>query len=274
MPFLVALLVLSFLLTRLAVPRFSDLLKAGGAVRKNYAGDLIPTAAGISLIAVIIINYFSAALVVDNFRVEILSALVVVLGVGLLGLMDDLLGTRDTTGLKGHLTMLLKGKLTTGGLKALGGGGLAFGFSLLFSHNVAELLVNTGLVALFTNALNLTDLRPGRAAKVFLMLGSVFIAIVAIQLSPSIVLLLPVYGAVLAFLPFDLKGQVMMGDTGSNVLGITLGMVSVWVLPISWRLVVLGCLILLHVYTEKFSLTETIKRVAFLRWIDEWGLPK
>jgi len=268
------LFVAAFALTRLAVPRFSLLLQAGGAVRQNYAGNQIPTAAGISIIAAVTVSYFLAAVLLPGNRMEIISALAVILSIGLLGLMDDLLGTRDTTGIKGHLSMLLKGCLTTGGLKALGGGGLAFGFSLLFSHGLLQIFLNTFIIALFTNAINLTDLRPGRAGKAFLIIGGFFLAGSIYHFSAATVLLVPAYGSVLAFLPFDLKGQVMMGDTGSNVLGITLGIVSVLMLPLVWKFVVLTLLVLLHIYTEKYSLTETIKRITVLRLIDEWGTPR
>lgn len=271
MPFVIALLAASFLLTWYATPKVSDLLKAGGAVRKNYTGQSIPTAAGISIVISITAAYFFVFVISDIYRLEMMTALTVVLGMALLGLIDDLLGTRETTGLRGHISMLLKGKLTTGGLKALGGGGLAFGFSLVFSLSVVDIFVNTLLIALFTNAINLTDLRPGRAAKAFLFVGLFLLVFAFFDTSAGILLLVPAYGAVLAFMPFDLKGRVMLGDTGSNVMGIILGIVSVLLLPFVGRVLVLGLLIILHIYTEKYSLTETIQKVGFLRRIDEWG---
>lgn len=271
MPLVVALLVVSFLLTWVATPRFSRLLQAGGALRKNYAGEPIPTAAGISIVASVTVTYFLAAIISSSLRMEVITVLAVILAMGTLGLIDDLLGTRDTTGIKGHLYMLLKGKLTTGGLKALGGGGLALGFSLIFFDRPADIVVSTCIIALFTNAINLMDLRPGRAGKVFLFLGLFLLVPGVIKLHYCIFWLVPVYGSVLAFLPFDLKGRVMMGDTGSNVLGITLGMASVVLLSMTWKAVILGLLIFLHIYTEKYSLTETIKRIPFLRVLDEWG---
>ena len=269
------ILIVPFVLTRLATPRFSELLIAGGAVRKNYTGKMIPTAAGLSIVGAVAVTYLLAAILWEGMRLEILAALVVVLGMGFLGFIDDLLGTRDTTGIKGHLSMLVRGKITTGGLKALGGAGFALGFSLLFGKNLVDICVNTLLIALFTNAVNLTDLRPGRADKTFLILG--FCLITAGILYPAvpnrIFLLLPAMGAVAAFLPYDLKGQVMLGDTGSNALGIILGIVSVLMLNIIARAVLLFLLILLHIYTEKYSLTETIEKIRILRCIDEWGRP-
>ena len=271
MPLVIALLTASFLLTWFGTPKISDLLVAGGAARKNYAGKDIPTAAGLSIIVSVTGAYFFAFVFVEVYRLEIMSSVAVVLGMGLLGLIDDLLGTREITGLKGHISMLLKGKCTTGGLKAIWGGGLAFGFSLVFSSGIVEVLVNTFLIALFTNAVNLTDLRPGRAAKAFLFIGF-FLMVSAFFLgSHSILVLGPAFGAVLAFLPYDLKGMVMLGDTGSNVMGIILGIVSVLLLPILVKSIILGMLVLLHIYTEKYSLTETIQKITFLRRIDEWG---
>ena len=271
MPLLIIMFIVSFLVTKVAVPRFSQMLHAGGAVKENFTGKQIPVATGIAILAAVTVSYFLAVVLSVPDKMMLVTALAVILSMGILGLVDDLLGTRDTTGIKGHLSMLWQGKLTTGGLKALGGGGLALGFSLLFSPNIIHIAVNTLNIALFTNAINLTDLRPGRACKAFLIIGFVFLAAGFKSPSSALVLLAPVYGAVLAFLPFDLKAQVMMGDTGSNVLGITLGMTSVFVLTLPWKLLVFALLILLHLYTEKYSLTETIKRVTVLRLIDEWG---
>ena len=107
MPLIMALSLVAFFLTLVAVPRFSQLLEAGGAVRKNYAGNLIPVAAGIAILTSLTVTYFLAGIILVEFQAEVLTVLAVILTMGLLGLMDDLLGTRDVTGLKGHLSMLL-----------------------------------------------------------------------------------------------------------------------------------------------------------------------
>jgi UDP-N-acetylmuramyl pentapeptide phosphotransferase/UDP-N-acetylglucosamine-1-phosphate transferase len=73
--------------------------------------------------------------------------------------------------------------------------------------------------------LNLLDLRPGRAIKGFL----IFLFLIAILGLGDIdwLLLAPLLGAVLYYLLIDLRAGAMMGDAGSNVLGLTLGYLCV-----------------------------------------------
>lgn len=274
MALVLALLIITpFVLTKLITPKIADMLRSAGAVRVNYLGVEIPTAAGISVVFAAVPGYILAAWFYLPMRFSLTIFAAGILGMSFLGLLDDLIGTREITGLRGHLKALLRGRLTTGGLKAVGGIVIAAGFSVFFSEDWLGLLGNSLLVALFTNALNLYDLRPGRAVKVFLMGGTLFFIYgFSRQYVPNEVLvILPALGAALAFLRFDLGGKMMLGDTGSNALGISLGMAAVLLLPgvVKWALVVL--LVLLHIYTEKYSLTDTIERIKILRYLDEWG---
>ncbi len=67
----------------------------------------------------------------------------------------------------------------------------------------------------------------------------------------------------------DSRGQVMMGDTGSNVLGASLGLAlaspsfSLWV-----QVVTTLALIALHGVTERVSLTALIESKPALKWLD------
>ena len=274
MALVLALLIITpFLLTKIITPKIADMLRSGGAVRVNYLGVEIPTAAGISIVFASVSGYILSAWFYPPLRFSLALFSAGVLGMAFLGLMDDLIGTREIKGIRGHIRALLRGRLTTGGLKAVGGILIAVGFSVFFSENWSELLGNSLMVALFTNALNLYDLRPGRAVKVFILGGTLlFIYGFSRHYVPNEVLvILPVLGAALAFLRFDLGGKMMLGDTGSNALGISMGMAAVLLLPGAVKLVLVFLLVLLHVYTEKYSLTETIEKINILRYLDEWG---
>ncbi|MGE5545064.1 MAG: hypothetical protein ACM3UW_08850, partial [Bacillota bacterium] len=159
------------------------------------------------------------------------------------------------------------GELTTGGLKALGGGMISIYVSLFYSRTLVEFAVNVLVIALFTNCMNLFDLRPGRCVKAFLLL---FIPLLLVSDS-YYTLFIPMAGAVLAYFPYDLRARVMMGDTGSNVLGVTLGIMAVYGLELSVRVVLLVGLILLHIFTERYSLSEVIDNNRFFRWLDGLG---
>lgn len=140
---------------------------------------------------------------------------------------------------------------------------------MYISADWINIILNTLLIALSTNFINLLDLRPGRAIKGTFLLAAVIIA-VAYQ-SMNWALVLPLLGAVVYYLPSDLKARAMMGDAGSNVLGLALGFWAAAYMPWLPRLLMLAFLIIIHWYTERYSLTETIERVKILRAIDQLG---
>lgn len=250
-----------------------NMLLDSGAVRKNYLGHDIPVSAGISFpISVILV--FLVFLLFSRYKPAFHTYLFGIIAISFLGFIDDMLGQRDTLGFKGHFGALFKGKLTTGGLKALGGGIIAFFLSLALAgnaglHNWGDIIINTLVIALFTNMLNLLDLRPGRAIKGYLF----FLVLIILMAAGKInwLLIAPLLGAVLVYFPTDLRARAMMGDAGSNVLGLTLGYYTVIHLPLPYRVAVLLFLVGMHIYTEKFSLTQTIEKVPFLRAIDRLG---
>jgi UDP-N-acetylmuramyl pentapeptide phosphotransferase/UDP-N-acetylglucosamine-1-phosphate transferase len=251
-----------------------NMLLESGAVRKNYLGNDIPVSVGISFpVSLILVFLFYALIQRYDFSFHIY--LIGIISICFLGFIDDMLGQRDTLGFKGHFGALFKGRLTTGGLKALGGGIIAFFIALSLSgleslsNGWVDILLNTLIIALFTNMLNLLDLRPGRAIKgyLFFLLLIILMAVGRVNW----VLITPLLGIILVYFPVDLKARAMMGDAGSNVLGLTLGYYSIIFLSLPYRIAVLIFLIAMHIYTEKFSLTWTIERVPLLRLIDHAG---
>jgi UDP-N-acetylmuramyl pentapeptide phosphotransferase/UDP-N-acetylglucosamine-1-phosphate transferase len=250
------------------------MLLASGAVRKNYRGNDIPVSVGISFpVSLILVFLFYALIKRYDFSFHIY--LIGIISICFLGFIDDMLGQRDTLGFKGHFGALFKGKLTTGGFKALGGGIIAFFLALSLSglepswKGWVDILLNTLIIALFTNMLNLLDLRPGRAIKGYLF----FLLLIILMAAGRVnwLLITPLLGIILVYFPVDLKARAMMGDSGSNVLGLTLGYYSIVFLSLPYRVAVLLFLIAMHIYTEKFSLTKTIEQVPLLRAIDQAG---
>lgn len=245
------------------------MLVNSGAVRSNYRDEQIPVSAGISFTMTLLLVYLLYHLAGHNVPHAQLF-LMSILAVSFLGFIDDMLGRRDTTGLKGHLGALIHGRLTTGGLKAMGGGIIAFYMALFISPDCwGSIILNTVLIALTTNFINLLDLRPGRAVKGTLLVLAVLTA-VAFK-SMNWLLVLPLLGAVVFYFPRDLKARVMMGDAGSNVLGLALGFWAATCLPLLSRIIMLALLVIVHWYTEHRSLTETIDKVKILRTIDQLG---
>ena len=135
-------------------------------------------------------------------------------------------------------------------------------------NDIVDIIVNTLIIALSTNLMNLFDLRPGRAIKAYLV---IMIPIYITLTGYTKVFPLLILPNVLAYFNIDLKARGMMGDTGSNVLGISIGVLMALGYGIKVRLAWLVFLILMHLITEKFSLTKIIEKNRVLKFIDNLG---
>ena len=247
------------------------MLQDAGSVRKNYLGNDIPVSVGLSFplaMMLVLLVYALSGCYQNSYHWFILG----LISISFLGFIDDMLGQRDTLGFKGHFGALFRGQLTTGGLKAMGGGIIALFLAVFIGGEWWNIILNTLILALFTNMMNLLDLRPGRAVKGFLIFVLVIIIIAMGRM--DYLLLAPLLGAVLCYFPQDLQARAMMGDAGSNVLGLSLGYLAVTSLSLTARLGFLVFLLAIHVYTEKFSLTKTIENNVLLKTIDQLGRSK
>jgi UDP-GlcNAc:undecaprenyl-phosphate GlcNAc-1-phosphate transferase len=258
-------------------PHFARLFYQGNRLAKNYRGELIPQGVGI-VFSLCSLPWYILYLLVDNLSgqwvdpIMVLILLTAFLTATMMGFMDDMLGSRDTLGLKGHFRSLLDGRLTTGMIKALGGLLVSLLISIFFSSNFGEIIINTFLIAHFTNFLNLLDLRPGRAIKFYIFLFLIFSISAFLRGSHySLVLMLPLLGSILGYFPFDLKARCMMGDGGSNLLGISTGILAVMQTSYNQRIIILLFLILIHAFAEQYSLTDLIKKNRVLSFFDNLG---
>jgi hypothetical protein len=250
---------------------------AAGNRRLNYQGREIPAAAGLGFVlgpwgACLAAAFLKASFVDYYFLLMVALAATVMAGVGL---VDDLYGNRSVTGFAGHMRSLMRGRITTGAVKAIAGGAVGLGVgTVLAVHwlspaltDLGEGLLNAVVIALTTNLVNLLDVRPGRALKGFVVLAG--LAIVA---DPKAVYLVAPIGAIaLAFAPLDFGGRAMMGDVGSNSLGMVAGIALAWAMPMWGKLVLAAALVGIHLYGERRSLSDFIARAPALRWLDALG---
>ena len=268
---LYAILILTGLLgTYAIIPLFRSLLIESNVLRPNYKKDMIPVSMGIVFLPMLIINAIILAYFTTNFK-DMLHIFIFLFGLVSMffaGILDDIIGNRDVSGLKGHFKSLLNGKLTTGGFKALFGGFIGLVISIAISKNIYDIVINTLIIALSTNLMNLLDLRPGRAIKGYLLISIVLLFTLGEYTRNLLLLIFP---NVIAYFNQDLKAKAMMGDTGSNVLGISIGILFVMGYPLKVRLICLAFLIFIHILTEKYSLTKIIENNKFLNFIDKLG---
>ncbi len=276
-------LLIALVLAAILAPPTLRALHAGGHTRPNYReralpcpfGVLIVVAALLALVPVTLIERLAHTAILYP---RVLPVAVYALGVACLGLIDDMFGSGSERvgspalrGWRGHGGAALRGEPSTGVLKATGSLGLA-----LLTMNYANLSIGRWLLAaavlvLTTNAFNLLDLRPGRAIKVFVLLGA-GLTIGVRELRPLWTLGLFVGPALVAG-AYDLRERAMLGDTGANLLGALAGLWLVLSLSATGQLIALALLVILTVYGELRSISELVSRVPLLRRLDSLGRP-
>lgn len=269
--------VVGFLATRLVWLLLRPVF--GGEVfrRENYRGHGLPTAVGLVLAVAVLsveaVRVVIAAATGDGSRADgpRLGVLILAVGLSLLGLVDDLAGNGDRRGFRGHLRALAGGKLTTGGLKLLGGGGVAVVAvaTVRGGDGLGYLLTDAALVALAANVGNLFDRAPGRTIKVGVL--AFLVLVVAAGATPRIAAMAVIVGGALAMLLDDLHERVMLGDTGANLLGGVLGLAVVTIGSPVTRLAVLAGLAILNGISEWVSFSKVIEGFAPLRLLDRAG---
>jgi UDP-GlcNAc:undecaprenyl-phosphate GlcNAc-1-phosphate transferase len=241
-----------------------------GWTRRNWRGRELPFPAGAVALGIALIALAPLAAVSELTGRPLVSgsALSLALGVGFLGLLDDLLDA-PARGMRGHARAVLRGGFSTGALKAVGTLALALAVLADRGLSTGEYLLAVAVVVLSTNALNLLDLRPGRAVKAFVLVGLVLIASTR-DLEPLRGLGLFI-GPLLVLGIFDLRERGMLGDTGSNLLGALAGLWIVSALDVTGQIAALAALVALNGYGELRSISGAIDALAPLRALDRLG---
>jgi hypothetical protein len=274
----IAGLVVSALLALWLLPAWTADMLRTGLVRENWRGRRVAFPAGALAISVATIALAPLAVLNDRADLDLLEPELTrwatyVLGVALLGLLDDMLGrgaAGDTArGWRGHARAVLAGRLSTGAIKAAGAFGLAaFAVSGL-GREWPGYLADLALLLLATNLFNLLDLRPGRVEKALvLLLAGVCIGawtILPLQLLGVFI------GPLLVGAVLTLRERAMLGDAGANLAGAVAGVALFAALGTDARLVALAIVALLTIYGEFRSISAAIERIAPLRALDRIG---
>ena len=242
--------------------------------RTNHRGEPISLLEGPAVAAGLV-----AAALTSGGRAGAAGAIAVAGGAAF-GLVDDLSedASRTRKGLRGHLGALVRGELTTGGLKVIGIGatslvaaGVALGrrqdaTGTGVAGRLGDVAVGGALIAGTANLVNLLDLRPGRAVKAAALAAAPLVAHpVAGPLAAGAV------AAGASALQGDLGERDMLGDSGANALGALVGTAAAVAAPRPVRVALLAGVVALTVASERVSFTEVIARTPVLRAIDEWG---
>jgi UDP-GlcNAc:undecaprenyl-phosphate/decaprenyl-phosphate GlcNAc-1-phosphate transferase len=258
-------------------------LQAEGFVRENYRGVSLPFPGGIAIVAAGVLAVgawtgFARIAELDPLDSGLVIGLTYPLGVALLGLVDDLLAG-SSRGWRGHGRSVLAGEFSTGALKAVGS--LALALYVLegtaYEDGVGRYLLAVTLLVLTTNLFNLLDLRAGRSAKAFLLLG-VLLSLIAwhgrhpagIGAAP-LWIVGPLAAPILVVGFYDLRERTMLGDVGANLIGAVAGLWLIYAFDTTGQLISLAVVLALTVYGEFRSLNTLIERTPLLRQIDSIG---
>jgi UDP-GlcNAc:undecaprenyl-phosphate GlcNAc-1-phosphate transferase len=269
-------LVLASIAAVLLAPPLLRALTEGGHVKANFRQRSVAFPFGVlsiagALVALVPLSLLQRLEVAEVFHPETLTVVVYAVGVAFLGLMDDTLGG-EPRGWRGHGKAALQMRLSTGAMKAVGSLGLALYATSYVEPSTGRWLLASAVLVLATNAFNLLDLRPGRATKVFVVLGA-GLTVGAASVRPLWALGLFVGPALVAGV-YDLRERAMLGDTGANLLGALAGLWLVLSLSELGQAVALAILVVITVYGELRSITKLVERMPLLRGLDSWGVPR
>jgi UDP-N-acetylmuramyl pentapeptide phosphotransferase/UDP-N-acetylglucosamine-1-phosphate transferase len=246
------------------------LFAAPALTRRNWHDRAVPTAGGLVLVlAVVLVE--AGWVVVDGPAASRTAVAVAVVGLGLLGTVDDLLGDGSARGFRGHLAALRRGRLTTGLVKLGGGAAVGVVACGLLTGSRGQLVADAALVALAANLGNLLDRAPGRVVKAGLVAFGVLVIATAegVRLGGVAV----AAGAAAGLLLPDVRERMMLGDAGANALGGAIGIGVVVACAPGTRMVWLVVVAALNLAAELVSFSRVIEAVPPLRAADRWGRP-
>lgn len=258
-----AALVAGLLLTPLAARVAPDRLRV-----ENWAGRSVPATLGWALVGGVAVGVAAAAPWAGPVgRVTLLGGTALV-SLFAAGLLDDAFGDR-ARGLSGHVGSLLRGRPTTGILKLLVGAAAGIGLAAWLGGGPVRVSAAAVVIVLSVNLWNVLDVVPGRALK----WGIVVLAAVlpAALDRPAAGLLAAGLGAALGVLPFDLRERGMLGDAGSNPLGLLAGLGLAVALPTPWLVVAAAAAAFVQVVAETVTISRVVEAVPPLRWFDRLG---
>ena len=269
-------------------------IKASQWERTNFHGVTVSLRGGVAMAGAAVASAAVASALSDQPRAA-LGGVVASLGGGLAGYIDDVdQGAHDggkvAKGLKGHLGALAHGQVTTGVIKIAGIGASALAASALVGSKatsvggkVADLALNTVLIAGTANLANLLDLRPGRALKATVLVATPLSYFSCAAAKPEAsasaasaqrLLASGLNAAAITALVEDLQETTMLGDTGANaagaLLGTSLAANDSWKLRLGATLGVVGLILA----SEKVSFSKVIAANPALNWLDQlWRRP-
>lgn len=236
-------------------------------VEINYRGHKIPVGTGL-LIPILFLCFYPLVKHIGQFNEWIIYCYLTVI-LGIVGFIDDRFGNKQIKGIKGHLSYLMKSKkMSTGFAKLVLITMVGFSVSTVLYEQLLTIIVCTITFAIWTNIVNLLDVRPGRAIKGFWLVTTITFSMHFFEIAYL------EWGLVILSIPLfivDINEWGMLGDSGSNILG---GLIGFWIIAFSSNVELYIYLLIgsaLTIYAEKKSFSKWIEKYPIIRRIDHWG---
>ncbi|MDQ0208920.1 hypothetical protein [Alkalicoccobacillus murimartini] len=196
-----------------------------------------------------------------------------VLGIWIIGFVDDRYGKSQPKGIRGHVQLLIQDRTwTTGLIKAVGTIVLA-GVYTFFSQpqSATTSIFMFLLLCLLPHVMNLFDTRPLRVWKISLLASAVIVAFMPLPSFSTLLYVLTIF-----YLVYVLEGEkkAILGDNGATSCG---AIIAIWLThegtsELQWFSAVILFLLLLT--AERVSFSEWIAKRRVLRWMDGLGVVK
>jgi UDP-GlcNAc:undecaprenyl-phosphate/decaprenyl-phosphate GlcNAc-1-phosphate transferase len=243
-----------------------------GLLKQNFKGKAVMSAYGIDAFGYIAILAAVKVVFHPGAKSDHIVTLFVAVMAAMwaLGLIDDVEGNSEAKGLRGHLReLLLHRRPTTGAVKAIGGVVTGFVYGVAVCNGDRNVLVQaTLLIPLASNAINVLDVRPGRACGAFLLAMFLLVGSGLFRHNGDPFVVAALLVVAVAWLYMDAPGAAMMGDSGSNMLGALLGAyIALNGGPIE-RVSAIAVLFAVNIYAEIRSISELVESKPWLRWLD------
>lgn len=243
--------------SRWATPRLARVLGGAGLMRpRRRDGRSVATGVGLAPLAAAV----AAGAAADSDERAVGRLYLPALVAALAGLVDDV-ASQGPRGWRAHWKALLEGRPSTGILKAALTGLAAMAAAAGGSRRrgAARSFLTGASSVLAANALNQLDTAPGQAALGFF---AGFAAVGLMSEGPRRARWmagLPLAGAVLGYLPYDRRGDVMLGDSGANALGAALGWIAGESLPLRALVAWTAGLLVVNALFDRWSLSRWVE---------------
>jgi UDP-GlcNAc:undecaprenyl-phosphate GlcNAc-1-phosphate transferase len=244
----------------------------GRLVVENHRGARVPRILGFALLLAALAGtvLWQALSSAGAAAWRVLGASTIVFAAGL---VDDLVA-RGPRGIRGHVRALGSAQVTSGIVKVVVIVGASVAAVAALPHRSFPVAIaGTVGIAACANLWNGLDVVPGRALKAALAAGAPvvlagFARVDGWTLAPVVPSEL-LMGALL--LVPDLRERAMLGDSGANLLGFTVGVGLYVVLSGTGVVGVAVAAVSLNALAETLTLSRLIERTRPLRWFDGVG---